>query len=480
MGIRNLSIKSPQFDQAKVLVIGDVMLDSYWFGSASRISPEAPVPVVHVKHQENRPGGAANVALNISTLGADVSLLGLTGDDEAADNLNDCLNQFRVACHFVKVKDHPTVNKLRVMSKNQQLMRLDFETGFAGDYSDLIEKQCARLIGAHNFMVLSDYGKGSLSNCVELIRLGKQHGVEVLVDPKGTDFSRYQGAMMITPNLSEFEAVVGHCRDEEALLSRAHQLIDSLNIRYLLVTRSEKGMTLVTHDSAVNSVPARAQEVYDVTGAGDTVIATMAASLACGMSVDEAMQYANLAAGVVVGKLGTATVTIDEIDQVHTNRSGTAAKILTRSGFLDQVAKAKHKGERVVMTNGCFDILHRGHIAYLEQAKALGSRLAVAVNSDESVRLLKGDDRPLNSLEDRMALLAALDFVDWVVPFNSQTPKDLICAARPDVLVKGGDYKAEDIAGYDCVSANGGDVVILEFLSGKSSTELINRIKNKP
>lgn len=460
-----------------MLVVGDIMLDSYWFGAASRISPEAPVPVVHVNRKESRPGGAANVALNLASLGAKVSLLGLTGNDESADILEKRLQASKINCYFIKLENHPTVTKLRVMSKNQQLMRLDFETGFDSDYSTFIEERFAKLMTEHNFVVLSDYGKGCLTYCSKLIDLARQNHIRVLVDPKGTDFSRYKHANMITPNLAEFEAVVGHCADEDVLIERGHNLVEELDLEYLLITRSQNGMTLITHDSAVNSLPARAQEVYDVTGAGDTVIATMAAGLASGLSIDTAMQYANLAAGVVVGKLGTAVVNVNEMQQAMASSSQTGAKILTQDQFLDQVAKAKHKGERVVMTNGCFDLLHRGHISYLEQAKALGSKLAVAVNSDGSVAQLKGQDRPLNQLDDRMAMLAALDFVDWVVAFDELTPESLICAAQPDVLVKGGDYKAEDIAGYGCVKAGGGDVVVLNYVPGRSSTELIKRIR---
>ncbi len=470
-------MKIPNFSQARILVVGDVMLDSYWFGSTSRISPEAPVPVVHVQKKEDRPGGAGNVALNLSSLGAQVDLIGLTGDDEAANQLEDYLSKRNVSCHFIRVNDHPTINKLRVLSKNQQLMRLDFETGFNSDNEDSIATLFDELLAKSNFVILSDYGKGTLSNCADLIGKTKKANIDVLVDPKGENFSIYSGATMITPNLPEFEAVVGACDSSEEIVSKAHKLIEELKLKSILITRSSKGMLLVSKDSVVDSLPTHAKEVYDVTGAGDTVIAVLAASLAAGANKNDALRCSNTAAGVVVAKLGTATVSVAEIESALTEKQESTQKILNKQGLIEQVKKAKHKGERIVMTNGCFDVLHTGHIRYLEIAATLGSKLIVAVNSNESVKKLKGSGRPINDLEDRMEMLAALKLTDWVISFNAETPRDLICEILPDVLVKGGDYKVEEIAGGDCVSSNGGQVVSLGFVDGKSTTKMIKDIQ---
>jgi len=472
-------VKIPEFSQARILLVGDVMLDSYWFGPATRISPEAPVPVVHVQRKEDRPGGAGNVALNLSSLGAQVKLISLTGDDLAADQLEGCLKTEKVECFFTRLAEHPTVNKLRILSKNQQLMRLDFETGFSEKHFHKIIEQFSKLIGDCNYVILSDYGKGTLPCCKKLIEIAQAHEVPVLVDPKGSDFERYRGASMITPNLSEFESVAGKCNSEEELFAKAKQIIQQFNLKSLLITRSEKGMSLVSENEQVTSIPTQAKEVYDVTGAGDTVIATMAASLASGATVDDAMQCANLAAGVVVGKLGTATATLDEIELALVQRNDSSVKVLSTQQLLEHVNKARFNGERIVMTNGCFDVLHVGHIRYLEQAKQLGSRLIVAVNSDRSVRQLKGKDRPISKLEDRMAILAALNFVDWVVSFDAETPEELICNVLPDVLVKGGDYNADEIAGGQCVRDKGGEIVILDYVEGKSTSNLIESIRSK-
>ena len=467
----------PDFSHASVLVVGDVMLDRYWFGKTSRISPEAPVPVVRVDDADERPGGAANVAVNIAALGVRVTQLGLIGDDQPGDQLRRSLEASGIACELVVVPGVPTISKLRVMSRNQQLIRLDFEDGFA-DYDDAaLLDGYRRALDEHDVVVLSDYGKGGLARCGEFIRLANAAGKPVLVDPKGNDFGRYRGATIITPNLAEFEAVAGGWNSEEELLGHARGLSELLGLDALLITRSEQGMTLLQADGQVVNLPARAREVYDVTGAGDTVIALLAAGLAAGQSLAEATALANLGAGIVVGKLGTATVSLAELKRAMHDAHRSGSGVMDERELLDLVQVAREHGERIVMTNGCFDILHAGHVHYLEQAARLGDRLIVAVNDDDSVRRLKGEARPVNPLERRMAVLAALGCVDWVVPFSEDTPERLICAVMPDILVKGGDNDPDRIPGGRCVRDNGGEVRVLDFIENCSTTRLIDSIR---
>ncbi|RNM04545.1 bifunctional D-glycero-beta-D-manno-heptose-7-phosphate kinase/D-glycero-beta-D-manno-heptose 1-phosphate adenylyltransferase HldE [Dickeya undicola] len=472
-----MKVTLPDFRHAGVLVVGDVMLDRYWYGPTSRISPEAPVPVVKVDTIEERPGGAANVAMNIAALGAGSRLVGLTGIDDAARALSAKLNEVNVKCDFVSVPTHPTITKLRVLSRNQQLIRLDFEEGFDSvDPQPMIERiqQALPKIGA---LVLSDYAKGALVHVQSMIQTARAAGVPVLIDPKGTDFNRYRGATLLTPNLSEFEAVAGRCKDENDLVERGEKLLAELDLSALLVTRSEQGMTLLQPGKAPLHLPTQAQEVYDVTGAGDTVIGVLAAALAAGKPLEEACFLANAAAGVVVGKLGTSTVTPIELENAIRGRADTGFGVMTEAQLKDAVALARQRGETVVMTNGCFDILHAGHVSYLANARRLGDRLIVAVNSDDSTKRLKGPSRPVNPLTQRMIVLGALEAVDWVVPFEEDTPQRLISEVLPDILVKGGDYKPEDIAGSKEVWANGGEVRVLNFEDGCSTTNIINTIK---
>ena len=447
-----MKVTLPEFERAGVMVVGDVMLDRYWYGPTSRISPEAPVPVVKVNTIEERPGGAANVAMNIASLGANARLVGLTGIDDAARALSKSLADVNVKCDFVSVPTHPTITKLRVLSRNQQLIRLDFEEGFEGVDPQPLHERINQALSSIGALVLSDYAKGALASVQQMIQLARKAGVPVLIDPKGTDFERYRGATLLTPNLSEFEAVVGKCKTEEEIVERGMKLIADYELSALLVTRSEQGMSLLQPGKAPLHMPTQAQEVYDVTGAGDTVIGVLAATLAAGNSLEEACFFANAAAGVVVGKLGTSTVSPIELENAV-------------------------RGEKVVMTNGVFDILHAGHVSYLANARKLGDRLIVAVNSDASTKRLKGDSRPVNPLEQRMIVLGALEAVDWVVSFEEDTPQRLIAGILPDLLVKGGDYKPEEIAGSKEVWANGGEVLVLNFEDGCSTTNIIKKIQ---
>nr|WP_300313115.1 bifunctional D-glycero-beta-D-manno-heptose-7-phosphate kinase/D-glycero-beta-D-manno-heptose 1-phosphate adenylyltransferase HldE [Halomonas sp.] len=464
---------------SRVLVVGDVMLDRYWHGGTSRISPEAPVPVVRVEECEDRPGGAANVALNIASLGALASLAGLVGDDDNADRLTQRLEEVGVNTYFHRTPGIPTITKLRVMSRNQQLIRLDFEDGLEKIDTKGLAPRLAEAVAASDLVILSDYGKGTLSNIEWVISHIRSTGKRVLVDPKGTDFSRYRGASVITPNLAEFEAVVGHCANDEELAAKGEALRSDLELEALLITRSEKGMTLIREGYEPLHMPTRAREVYDVTGAGDTVIAVLGLALAAGHGFHEAMTLSNLAAGLVVAKPGTATLSIAELYTALHGDKLAEYGLIEEAALVQAVRAAQARGEKVVMTNGCFDILHAGHVAYLEHARQLGDRLIVAVNDDASIARLKGPKRPINPLHRRMQVLAGLGAVDWVVPFSEDTPARLIEAVLPDILVKGGDYRPEDIAGGGAVMANGGEVKVLGFEDGVSTTAMISTILDR-
>ncbi len=470
----------PPFEQARVLIAGDVMLDRYWYGPCSRVSPEAPVPVVKVEEVEERPGGAANVAVNIATLGGQVRVLGVTGADEAATVLETKLQRLGADCELIRQPGQATITKLRVLSRNQQLLRLDFEDGFPGFEPGALEERFAAWLPEADVAVLSDYQKGALRAVGRCIELAHAAGKPVLVDPKGREFDRYRGATLLTPNLAEFETVAGPCRDEAELVEKGAALRRDLELEALLITRGEQGMTLLRDGAEPLHLAARAREVYDVTGAGDTVIATLAAGLAAGLTLPAATVLANLAAGIVVGKLGAASVTASELRRALYEHDEPPRGVLDEGQLLPAVADAKAHGETIVITNGCFDILHAGHVAYLEQAKRLGNRLIVAVNDDASVHRLKGAGRPVNGLWQRMQVLAGLAAVDWVVPFYEDTPERLICAVKPDYLVKGGDNDPAKIPGNRCVWDNGGQVVVMDYIEGCSTTSTITRILKRP
>ena len=452
------------------------MLDKYLFGTTSRISPEAPVPIVHVQQTDERPGGAANVAVNLVALGATTRLIGVVGKDSAADSLQSILEELGIDCDFHRADDRPTITKTRVQSRGQQLIRLDQENvAELGD--DSIVDTLKAAIGNAGAVILSDYGKGALTDVTRMIAACRDAGVPTLVDPKGSDFSKYRGASLITPNQSEFEAVVGVCNSDEDLVSHGNTLLTELALDALLITRSEKGMLLLETGLEPLFLSTQAREVFDVTGAGDTVIATLAAVIASGQDLSSAAALANIAAGLVVRKIGVATITPTEI-RVAMHQRGQGGRGLVEKGELcAMVEESRSRDERIVMTNGCFDILHAGHVAYLEEAKSLGDRLIVAVNDDDSVTRLKGEARPVNALQDRMLVLAGLAAVDWVVAFSDDTPADLISAVLPDVLVKGGDYKPQEIVGAKDVLANGGEVRVLAFRDGHSTTRIINQMR---
>lgn len=467
----------PDMSSGNVTVIGDVMLDRFWSGGSRRISPEAPVPVVNVMSQEDRAGGAGNVAVNLAHLGIDVSLVGLCGQDDHARALRACVEATGVRWNVMPCGGE-TIVKLRVLSRNQQLLRMDFESPLASYGNDLFVGYARQHLADADLVVFSDYAKGSLSMVDRLLEVCREMGKPTLVDPKGLDFERYRGATVLTPNLAELEAIVGPCNDETALLEKTETLRVSLDVQAILVTRSEAGMTLIQAGSPPQHLAASAREVYDVTGAGDTVIAVMAGCLSAGLPLSESARFANQAAGIVVAKLGTASVTPAELRAIPTSEPRLSNKtgVMSESDLLVEIEQAKLTGQRVVMTNGCFDILHPGHVSYLQQASAQGDLLVVAVNDDDSVRRLKGPSRPVNPTADRMAILAALACVEFVVPFSEDTPARLIEAVAPDVLVKGGDYKVEEIAGHESVLARGGRVITLDFVEGHSTSGMLARL----
>ena len=467
----------PAFQDARLLVVGDVMLDRYWHGDTARISPEAPVPVVRVGKREARPGGAGNVALNIAALGGAATLLGAVGDDDAAGELRARLEAAGVYCEFSHSPSKPTITKLRVVGRQQQLIRLDFEERFAPEDIPDLPARVERLLPEADALLLSDYGKGALDGAAELIALGAQRGIPVIVDPKGGDFAPYRGATLITPNLAEFEAIMGPSADERELVAKGERMIRELALEALLITRGEHGMTLIRPNAPEMHLPARAQEVFDVTGAGDTVISVLSAALAAGEKLTNAVVLANLAAGLVVGKLGTAAISAPELRRALMAEQGSGRGVMSAGQLRIAVDDARDHGERIVFTNGCFDIIHAGHVGYLDEARKLGDRLVVAVNDDASVARLKGPGRPINPLDRRLRVLAGLSAVDWVVIFSEDTPENLLRDLRPDVLVKGGDYTLGEVVGGELVTSQGGEVQVLAFIDDCSTSAIVEKMR---
>ncbi len=467
--------------ETRVLVIGDVMLDRYIWGDVERISPEAPVPVVRMAHRSDQPGGAANVAMNVAGLGAKVTLCGFAGQDEERTTLEACLDKAGVTAQLTAVAGHPTTSKLRILGGQQQILRLDVEKtkGYSQEAYDALLASVRVALPTVRAVVLSDYAKGVLSEevCRAVIDAAHAVGVPVLVDPKHRDFSRYRGATTICPNLQELSNATGIApRETEHLLAAAAAMLPSLDLQYLTVTLSEKGIAVVRMDGT-RTFPAVARQVFDVSGAGDTVIATLALSLASGLPIEAAVALANIAAGIVVSKVGTVPVTRDELitslmPEIELQAS---EKLLELDRLQTRVNAWRSKGQRIVFTNGCFDLLHVGHITLMEDARRQGDRLIVAINSDASVSGLKGPTRPVVSERDRGRVLAALAAVDAVIVFGEPTPLALICALKPDVIVKGGDYVEDTVVGAREVRSWGGVVKIVPTVEGFSTSRMIAR-----
>lgn len=475
-----MKIQVPSFQSIRVLVVGDVMLDRYWSGNTSRISPEAPVPVVHIKNFDERPGGAGNVALNIAALGAQVDLLSVCGNDEAAETLEKKLSHAGVNCYLYKTPQSTTVTKLRILSLHQQLIRLDFEeTPYQFEHTHL-KKLFEQKVAYCDVVILSDYGKGCLAEVQNIIQLARKADKPIFIDPKSNDFNIYQGATALTPNRREFEAVVGKCDNEEVLVRKGRQLLEKHHVQAVLVTRGEQGMTLIRQDQPEVYFPAYAKQVYDVTGAGDTAIACLALTYAAQADLVLSTQLANIAASIVVGKLGAATVSLAELRRaIQIQQLSFRGGVLTEDELKIVVEDAKTHNEKIIMTGGCFDILHAGHVAYLEQAKRLGDRLIVAVNDDASVSQLKGLGRPINKLANRMTVLAGLNVVDWVVAFSESTPERLIKLLLPDVWVKASDYQIDDLPEAKIVQEYGGEIKLLDFVDGCSTSTIISKLQEQ-
>jgi D-beta-D-heptose 7-phosphate kinase/D-beta-D-heptose 1-phosphate adenosyltransferase len=467
------------WDNVAVLVVGDVMLDKYVWGEVERISPEAPVPVVRATLRDEKPGGAANVAMNLAGLGARVMLAGFGGGDQEQRRLESLLIKAGIQPALTTVPSVPTTTKLRILSGNQQMMRLDMEASPAfseADYQELLDRTFA-VLREVSVVVLSDYAKGVLTEpvCQTIIRQARQFNIPVLVDPRNRSFSRYRGATTICPNLKELSAATGEpLNDLDRLFASAQTQLESWQLEFMAVTLGEKGIAVLRQDSRLHA-PAVVRQVYDVSGAGDTVIAVLALAMACGVAIETAVQLANIAAGIVVSKIGTVPIQREELLGAlsHEISLHMDEKILPRHRLLARVAAWRASGERLVFTNGCFDILHIGHIRLLEQARRHGARLIVGLNSDASVRRLKGPLRPIVAESERAAILAALSSVDAVVLFDESTPLQLIEAIRPDVLVKGGDYTEESVVGAREVRAWGGRVKLIPLVGGVSTTRLI-------
>lgn len=473
-----MSLYLPNFSRNRILVVGDIMLDRYWSGSTSRVSPEAPVPIVKIENTEHRLGGAANVALNLSVLGCDTSLFGIIGKDRAGDIVRELLDASNIKHDLHLDAENPTTTKLRVMSQHQQLIRLDFEEPFTEISHKLELAELENAIMDFDAVVISDYAKGAISDANYIIALCNKNSIPVLVDPKGLDFSGYANANILTPNRSEIESIVGKQNSLAELFTAAGLLREQLQVDALVITLGEKGMALLEQGKKPAHIPTVARDVFDVTGAGDTVISTLAAVIASKNSMEEAMRLANIAAGIAVGKSGTASVSPLELGSALVKpRSKSDSKILSLKALKTELESAKSRGEKIVFTNGCFDILHAGHVRYLQQASELGDKLIVAVNSDASVRRLKGPERPINDLQSRMQVLAALDCVDWAIAFEEETPLRLIEELLPQFLVKGGDYKAEDIIGNEIVTKNNGEVIVMPFYEGYSTSGILKKIK---
>lgn len=470
----------------RLLVVGDVMLDKYIWGEVGRISPEAPVPVVRATHQSEQPGGAANVAMNMARLGAETLVAGFSGEDENGKLLASSLSANGIVPLLTSCEGFPTITKVRILGGRQQMLRLDSERlgeRAPGDYERLLESVLAHLPGSHG-VVLSDYAKGTLTPavCQEVIQAARREKIPVLVDPKCADFSRYRGATTICPNLGELTAAARlalpdlDAGDLKGLLKAAEGMVPEFAIEFLTATLSEKGIALVRPGNCFIA-PAVARQVFDVSGAGDTVIAILALCMASGLAPEVGVELANVAAGIVVGKVGTVPVEKHELLAALAPELALHAedKVLSLPALLRRVALWKANGDRVVFTNGCFDLLHVGHIAVLEQAHRFGDRLVVAINSDASVSGLKGPGRPIVGERERSRVLAALAAVDAVVIFDEATPLELVVAVQPDVLVKGGDYSPETVVGAREVQSWGGQVKIVPTVEGFSTTRLIEK-----
>jgi len=472
-----------------VVCVGDVMLDAFYYGDASRISPEAPIPVLRIEKKIQTLGGAANVVNNLRSLSVAASLVGIVGDDEEAKIIENLLEAQQVSSKdLIKDSSHQTIIKNRYIAQDQQLLRVDFEKvdGYAKHLTDSVLDRTKKLLEKAHVLVLSDYGKGVLTPHViqEILKETRRQNKISIIDPKGQDYSIYRGATFLTPNKKELKEATGMpTNTDEEVVRAAQKLIHDHGIENVLATRSEKGMTLVKATGDIHHFRVVAKEVYDVSGAGDTVVATLAAALSMGDTVEESVHLANLAGSVVVGKMGTATVSLSELEDAMVLEDHyddvRGPKVVTLAQAEIKIREWKSNNLKVGFTNGCFDLLHLGHLKILQESKAQCDRLIVAVNTDDSVRRAKGPTRPVHNEFIRSTILSALSFVDLVILFGEDTPQKLIETLIPDVLVKGADYKISEVVGADIVQKNGGIVHLVELVDGQSTTKTVAKIQER-
>jgi D-beta-D-heptose 7-phosphate kinase/D-beta-D-heptose 1-phosphate adenosyltransferase len=472
-------INFEQKKSPKILVIGDLMIDQYLWGTCDRISPEAPVQIINVNNDNELLGGAGNVVNNLQKLGAKVDIYSVIGDCNASSEIISLFSEIGVETKYlIKQKNRVLSKKTRIIASQQQVVRYDRETedDIDSQAENKLINNLTKYLDRYEIILLSDYGKGVLTRRVTktLIDFAKDKGIKVLVDPKGSDYSKYTGAFLLTPNkkeASEFTKI--KIKDNNTLLKAAKKIKNELDLSFSLITMSEQGIAL--YDNELRIKPTVTREVFDVTGAGDTVLSSLGYALALNKDIDDAVEFANLAAGVVVSKIGSATATLNEIIEHESsiNKSSSDKHIKTFEEIKKLSNECRIKNRKIVFTNGCFDFIHLGHVKYLEKAKSFGDVLIIGINSDKSVTSLKGKERPINAQNDRAYILAALEVVDFVVIFDEDTPFNLINEIRPNILVKGSDYKNKEVIGEDLVE----QLVLVDFIEGRSSTNIINKIK---
>tara|TARA_B100000029_G_scaffold515609_1_gene623513 strand:- start:146 stop:1585 length:1440 start_codon:yes stop_codon:yes gene_type:complete len=468
----------PSFEGLHVVVVGDLMLDRYWSGPNRGISQEAPVPVINVTDIQDYAGGAANVAMNVVALGGDCTLIGITGSDEGSEKLRMVLEESGVNCDFVESEEFQTVIKLRVVSNHQQLLRTDFESlgGVDENLGKQVSEKLKEYLSSADVLVIQDYDKGAISRPEDMIAEASKYKVPVVVDPKCKSFHRYAGAKVIKPNLREFEFATGVPFSSDHFLETATDVCIENHFEFIAVTRGVEGSTMVSSSGDVRHFRALPVDVFDVTGAGDTTAAVLALGIALDTPLELAMEMATIAGSIVVSKVGTSVVTELEFSTALSGFKGGGPALGDYSWIKRTAEVARMQGKKIVFTNGCFDVLHAGHVRYLDEARTLGDLLIVAINDDESVRQLKGGDRPINQLEHRASVLKGLRAVDCVVTFSEDTPDELLRLIRPDILVKGGDYKPDEVIGAEIVSEYGGAVHVLTLVEGLSTTQILKKL----
>ncbi len=471
-----------QLDTMKpnILVIGDLMIDHYLWGDATRISPEAPVQVIDVSKETTVLGGAGNVVNNLVALGSDVTVMSVIGDDEIAVELTNMLESIDVKHYLICDETRKTTKKSRIIASQQQVVRYDHETkeDISQESEAVLNVKLLEIVNSFDIILVSDYGKGVITNTLmnKILFCALGSNIKVLVDPKGDDYTKYIGAYLLTPNKKEaIEATNIDIKDNDSLKLALKKLQNLSALEVPMITLSEDGIAILDKNDEVVVSPTVAREVYDVTGAGDTVLASLGYCLSKGNNISQSLEFANLAAGVVVGKIGSATASNEEIEEYKSSlhKSSIDSHIKTFEQIEKTVERLKSQGKKIVFTNGCFDILHRGHVEYLDKAKSFGDVLILGLNSDASVRALKGESRPINNEQDRGFILAALESVDYVVLFTDDTPLSLIEIVQPDTLVKGGDYEGKDVVGSNIAK----ELKLVQFVDGKSTTKTIQKIQ---